>query len=1183
MIMRLQLPKFLLSFILSFTLLFNSNLFAQIALASWEMNALTNWGPSPYAATASDPNVIIGPLVRASGVVTGTGAAARAWGGSTWQTNTGVNTISDAIAANKFFTCSIKASAGYDLSVFSFNPLSYRRSSTGPAALLIQYSLDGTNFTDIGAPFALANSTSSGATLGPIAMSGIAALQNVPNTTTVTFRFIPHNATGTGTFYIFDVGNNAAAPDFIINGTTPPAINCITPGVPNCLTPVPVCQGLPITILGAGSSPSAIAYTYWDAATNGNQITIGVVGNNLTLSNSQVAGNYTFHVQAQNGTCVSATRQAVTAVVKPIPTAVMAGGGTSCTGGSPSITVDLTGTPPWDFDIADGFGGTNSIIGQTSSPYIYNNPPNGTYTVTGLIGAGCFGTSSGSATVNTASQPMINASATNLTVCPNGSTTLQANGADSYIWMPGNLSGASVSVNPIATTIYTVTGTASSGCTGQSTVEIVVYTPPNVTASANAASICNGQSSTLTGSGAATYSWQPINQSGNGISVSPTITTTYIVTGTDANGCSATTSVDVTVNNNPNVTASANAASICNGQSSTLTGSGAATYSWQPINQSGNGISVSPVATTTYTVTGTDGNGCSATTSVDVTVNDLPQVIVSANPATICNGASSTLSGSNAVSYDWQPINQSGNGISVSPVATTTYTVTGTDGNGCSATTSVDVTVNDLPQVTVSANPATICNGVSSTLSGSNAVSYDWQPINQSGNGISVSPVATTTYTVTGTDGNGCSATTSVDVTVNDLPQVIVSANPATICNGASSTLTGSNAVSYDWQPINQSGNGISVSPAATTTYTVTGTDGNGCSATTSVDVTVNAANNTLPSSNNCVILNSQNGLNDYNTNSCELIGSINSTTDLGPTEFCVSLGSNQTWNGQSYGDRVYSVVPTNNNINSTLCLNYTNTDLQSAGILNPGDICITKIGGNGQLGDPNNSVTVIPNTAMSITPITNGFEVCFDVNSFSTFYCHTCNPLNAPLAATIDEFVGKRVKDDNLLTWNTLSESNNEKFLILHSQNGKEFSVIANVQTQALLGNSNTRLAYSYTHKAPQLGRNFYRLQQVDKDGIISFYQRIVEIDNVISNNVITVYPNPVLDNLNLNFYATKAQYLNVQLVDLSGRVVISNVFTASSGSNRFEVETRDLASGSYILRVAEQNGIIHNLKISK
>jgi hypothetical protein len=1037
MIMRLQLPKFLLSFILSFTLLFNSNLFAQIALASWEMNALTNWGPSPYAATASDPNVIIGPLVRASGVVTGTGAAARAWGGSTWQTNTGVNTISDAIAANKFFTCSIKASAGYDLSVFSFNPLSYRRSSTGPAALLIQYSLDGTNFTDIGAPFALANSTSSGATLGPIAMSGIAALQNVPNTTTVTFRFIPHNATGTGTFYIFDVGNNAAAPDFIINGTTPPAINCITPGVPNCLTPVPVCQGLPITILGAGSSPSAIAYTYWDAATNGNQITIGVVGNNLTLSNSQVAGNYTFHVQAQNGTCVSATRQAVTAVVKPIPTAVMAGGGTSCTGGSPSITVDLTGTPPWDFDIADGFGGTNSIIGQTSSPYIYNNPPNGTYTVTGLIGAGCFGTSSGSATVNTASQPMINASATNLTVCPNGSTTLQANGADSYIWMPGNLSGASVSVNPIATTIYTVTGTASSGCTGQSTVEIVVYTPPNVTASANAASICNGQSSTLTGSGAATYSWQPINQSGNGISVSPTLTATYIVTGTDGNGCSATTSVDVTVNNNPNVTASANAASICNGQSSTLTGSGAATYSWQPINQSGNGISVSPVATTTYTVTGTDGNGCSATTSVDVTVNDLPQVIVSANPATICNGASSTL--------------------------------------------------------------------------------------------------------------------------------------------------TGSNAVSYDWQPINQSGNGISVSPAATTTYTVTGTDGNGCSATTSVDVTVNAANNTLPSSNNCVILNSQNGLNDYNTNSCELIGSINSTTDLGPTEFCVSLGSNQTWNGQSYGDRVYSVVPTNNNINSTLCLNYTNTDLQSAGILNPGDICITKIGGNGQLGDPNNSVTVIPNTAMSITPITNGFEVCFDVNSFSTFYCHTCNPLNAPLAATIDEFVGKRVKDDNLLTWNTLSESNNEKFLILHSQNGKEFSVIANVQTQALLGNSNTRLAYSYTHKAPQLGRNFYRLQQVDKDGIISFYQRIVEIDNVISNNVITVYPNPVLDNLNLNFYATKAQYLNVQLVDLSGRVVISNVFTASSGSNRFEVETRDLASGSYILRVAEQNGIIHNLKISK
>lgn len=309
-----------------------------------------------------------------------------------------------------------------------------------------------------------------------------------------------------------------------------------------------------------------------------------------------------------------------------------------------------------------------------------------------------------------------------------------------------------------------------------------------------------------------------------------------IITWSGAGGCpSARVPVTVTVNPAPTVTATATPASICVGGSSVLTASGANSYVWNPGGLIGS-PTVSPAVTTTYTVTGTNGNGCTATATVTVTVNNVPIVTATASPSIICVGASSVLTGGGAATYTWNPGGLVGS-PTVTPAVTTTYTVTGTVGAGCSATSVVTVTVNAAPAVTASASPTTICAGGSSVLTGGGAATYLWNPGGLVGS-PTVSPAVTTTYTVTGSVAGGCTATSVVTVTVSPGITVTASANPPTICVGASSVLTGSGAATYTWNPGGLGGS-PTVSPVVTTTYTVTGSNGAGCTGTSVVTVTV--------------------------------------------------------------------------------------------------------------------------------------------------------------------------------------------------------------------------------------------------------------------------------------------------------------------------------------------------------
>jgi len=429
---------------------------------------------------------------------------------------------------------------------------------------------------------------------------------------------------------------------------------------------------------------------------------------------------------------------------------------------------------------------------------------------------------------------------------PDSTYAYAMGGATPLIWSENTTFTYATAANhtPI---LYTLGGFWNS-CLDNNTKTVSVNPLPTVTANTSSASVCVGSQVTLTGGGATSYTWN--NGVTNGVAFTPTATTTYTVTGTDANNCQNTAQVTVTVNPLPTVTANATATTICAGGQVTLTGGGATSYTWD--NGVTNGVAFSPTATTTYTVTGTNANSCQNTAQVTVTVASAITVTANATSTSVCAGGQVTLTGGGATSYTWD--NGVTNGVAFTPTATTTYNVTGTSGT-CTGTDQITITVNPLPTVTASTSAASVCAGSQVTLTGGGATSYTWD--NGVTNGVAFTPTTTTAYTVTGTDGNNCQNTAQVMVTVNPLPTVTANASFTAICNGDQVTLTGGGATSYTWD--NGVTDGVAFTPTATTTYMVTGTDGNNCQNTAQVTVTVTTVDATTTTAGTTITANNSN------------------------------------------------------------------------------------------------------------------------------------------------------------------------------------------------------------------------------------------------------------------------------------------------------------------------------------
>ena len=566
----------------------------------------------------------------------------------------------------------------------------------------------------------------------------------------------------------------------------------------------------------------------------------------------------------------------VTVTVNPLPTADAGNDVDICPG--ENTVLNASGGVNYSWSPSTGLS-ANNVPNPTASPFTTI-----TYTVTVTDANGCTDTDDVMVTVN--NNPVADAGV-NQQICLGDIAQLNASGGTSYSWSPATGLSATNIANPTAsptsTTVYTVTVTDANGCTDTDNVTITLLANPTANAG-NDESICNGGSTNLSASGGMGYSWSPAT----GLSsttvasptASPTTTTTYTVTVTGFNGCSDTDDVTITVNDLPTADAGLDD-EICQGESTVLNASGGATYSWSP----STGLSsttianptASPAITTVYTVTVIDANGCTDTDDVTVTVNGLPTA-EAGNNVSICTGDNTVLNASGGVNYSWTPATGLSSTTIANPTAnptiTTVYTVTVTDANGCTDTDDVTVTVNGLPTANAG-NDVSICAGGNTVLSASGGISYSWSPSTGLSSTTMASPTAspttTTVYSVTVTDANGCTDTDDVTVTVNGLPTADAG-NDVSICTGENTVLNASGGTSYSWSP----STGLSsttignptANPAITTVYTVTVTDGNGCTDTDAVTVTVNglptadAGNNVSICIGENTVLNASGGTN---------------------------------------------------------------------------------------------------------------------------------------------------------------------------------------------------------------------------------------------------------------------------------------------------------------------------------
>ncbi len=486
--------------------------------------------------------------------------------------------------------------------------------------------------------------------------------------------------------------------------------------------------------------------------------------------------------------------------------------------------------------------------------------------------------------------PQISASGPS-TICAGDSTTLTANtGAGcNYQWYLNNVSIPSATGQTYVATTggdYKLVMTTNAVAYTSNTITITLGGggPAPTISPSGPTTFCNGGSVDLTAlpntSTAFLWSTGSTNQT-----ITVTTDGNYFCTVTDNTGCNAPVSITITVNPNPTPNISPATATICNGNSILLTASGGSSYSWSN-GTSTAGNTVSPTVATTYTVTVTAANSCTASASRLVNVNSLPTVTAS-NTGPYCIGETIQLNAGGAVSYVWSGVN-SFNSTQQNPTCAATvanggvYNVTGTDANSCSASATTSVVVNGSTASITPSGPTTFCAGGSVDLDASAGQSWSWST---GASSQSITVTSSANYSVTVTDVSSCTSSASVNVSVLSNPTASAGhSNP--VCENGNVTLTSSGGSLYNWSgPSFTSGvqNPVITGLNAGThdgTYTVTVTAGNGCTASATTSIAVNAnpvavASNTGPYCvGETIQLNSSggatyhwNGVNSFNNN----------------------------------------------------------------------------------------------------------------------------------------------------------------------------------------------------------------------------------------------------------------------------------------------------------------------------
>ena len=628
------------------------------------------------------------------------------------------------------------------------------------------------------------------------------------------------------------------------------------------------CTSSSVSLAGisASNTPDGTSLTWH----SGNPTTTANKLSNLTITTS---GTYyaTFFDATNN--CYSASNTPFVVTINPVPTtptSVAASSTSICSGASVNLTGSCSvGTLTWYENSPSG------TLAGTGSPKAVTLTATKTYVATcKTTSPACESTPSSPITITVnpkPNPPTIVAGSTR--ICSGTSTTLTAQDcAGTVNWSTG-ATGPSITVSPTIATSYTATCTNAAGCVSNASTSTINITIATVYFSVDRLNVCSGESVTLTMGGCATtrdFYGNAVLISSSGSSNtfvnSPLTNTTYTAKcgATNATSCAtnSTTGVAVTVRTTPSAPTTSGTTTICLGSSATLTATGCTgTVNWSD-SQTGSSITVTPNSTTSYTAT-CNTNGCISPVSlpVIVTVETIPTTPTGLNPVTICLNESVNLGGScGANNLRWY----SNVGLTiletmpVAPTSTKTYYAICRSTNCQSAAIPVVVTVNPIPTSPTSlvANPATICQGKSTVMSGtcavgSNLVWYSDLGLTSVLVSSTVSPNSTTTYYAS-CEKSGCKSPASqITINVNPSPTDPTSLTSSTsICTGGSINLTGTcpSGSTIQWyqgvvdaSSLKGTGSPFAVSPTETTTYVATcKSNSNSCESPSSANIIIN-------------------------------------------------------------------------------------------------------------------------------------------------------------------------------------------------------------------------------------------------------------------------------------------------------------------------------------------------------
>lgn len=504
-------------------------------------------------------------------------------------------------------------------------------------------------------------------------------------------------------------------------------------------------------------------------------------------------------------------------------------------GAGTSVTPPASAT---QIQVTDASGSILTFDPATIPACVSNPCPTINMTVSSQTNVLCFGNTTGAATVSASG----------------------GNGTYTYTWTPGNLNGPNQSTLGAGT--YSVSIVDGNNCPGSGTVTITQPASALAVTMSSTPTNCGASSGSATASvsgGTTNYSYAWTPNVGTTSTINNLSAGTYSVVVTDANGCQASGNTTVTTNGGPTINVVSSTNVSCNGDndgaaSVSGTGSGTLTYSWAPGSLSGS--TQNALSAGTYTVTVTDGGGCTNSTTLTITeptaIAITPGTISPANCGVNDGSASVNVSGgAGGFTYLWTPSGSTS--ATASNLGGGTYTVDVEDQNGCTASTSLVVTNIGGPTVTLASSSNVSCFGENdgsasvSVTGGSSPYTYNWLP--SGGTGATASNLTAGTYTVSVTDNTSCVGSLQVIITepsAISITETITNANCGSSDGSITTMITGgAGTYTYLWTPNGETTSGLSaLNPG---NYGLTVTDQDGCQTTenytvsTSGSLTINA------------------------------------------------------------------------------------------------------------------------------------------------------------------------------------------------------------------------------------------------------------------------------------------------------------------------------------------------------